>query len=67
MVDQCPSSEREKARMLTFQISMPPEMVSKIEAIAREESYTTKKNISRAAKIRDLCRDSLSRLQLESA
>ena len=65
MVNQCPSLERDQARMLTFQISMPPEMVSKIEAIAREESYTTKKTVSRAAKIRDLCRDSLERLQHE--
>ncbi|MBU2647855.1 ribbon-helix-helix domain-containing protein [bacterium] len=65
MVDQCPSSERENLRMLTFQISMPPDMVNEIESIAREESYATKKAVSRAAKIRDLCRESLNRLQHE--
>ena len=66
MVNQSLTSQRSRSRMLTFQVSMPPELVDEIETIAREKSLSEKKLVSRSSMIRDLCKESLDRRQTEN-
>jgi metal-responsive CopG/Arc/MetJ family transcriptional regulator len=67
MVNQSLTSQRSRSRMIIFQIAMSPEMLDEIEAIARKESLTQKRSVSRSSTIRDLCRESLDRRRQENS